>query len=557
MKAAIFGNGVLALFLFVPVSVLSDNHDSPDPRTELIHATSTLFGLNFSDKEIERMLQGDIWDATDYNVIRNVPLDNSIPMTLEFNPLPRGFQLNTGEIPHRYSQPARTTVPATHEELAFYSVREMAHLLETRQITSTQLTQMYLKRLKTYGPMLECVISLTEERALQQAKQADEDIAAGNYKGLLHGIPYGVKDLFALEGTRTTWGAKPFEDQRIDDTATIIRKLDEAGAVLVAKLTLGALAMGDVWYGGVTKNPWNLDEGSSGSSAGSASATAAGLVAFAIGTETNGSIVSPSLRCGSTGLRPTFGRVSRAGGMTLSWSMDKVGPICRSAQDCAIVLDVIRGEDGIDTTVLDAGFSFVARKRLDGLRIGVPESAMADEYNNRDRDLQTLGVIESLGAELVPIEFPDMNYSALFVILSSEAAAAFDELTRSGRDDLLVRQNGWAWPNAFRKARLIPAVEYINANRIRSQLIHQMADIMGDVDAVVTPPFRGNSLLLTNLTGHPCITIPNGFEDDDTPTGINILGNLFDEQTILEVAHAYQQATSFHRKHPKLVVVEE
>jgi Asp-tRNA(Asn)/Glu-tRNA(Gln) amidotransferase A subunit family amidase len=407
---------------------------------------------------------------------------------------------------------------------------------------------MYLDRLEKYGPELECVVTLMQERALDQARRADEEIAAGHYRGYLHGIPYGAKDLLAVPGYKTTWGAAPYKDQTIDDTATVIQKLDDAGAVLVAKLTLGALAWGDVWFGGMTRNPWNLEEGSSGSSAGPASATAAGLVAFSIGTETWGSIVSPSTRCGDTGLRPTFGRVSRSGAMALSWSMDKIGPICRSVEDCALVFDAIRGSDGEDQTVIDAPFNYDYHVDLKTLRIGYVKDLFDAVYPNHVADSTTLDVLRGLGATLVPVTLPDYPVAALNYILTAEASAAFDDLTRSNRDDLMVRQIKNAWPNVFRGGRFIPAVEYIQANRVRRLVMNDMAKL--SVDVYLAPSFGGDNLLLTNLTGHPCVVLPNGFDADGDPVSITFVGRLFGEATLLAVARAYQNATDFHLRHP-------
>ena len=406
--------------------------------------------------------------------------------------------------------------------------------------------------MKGHGAKLECVITLTEDLALRQAARADAEIASGKYRGPLHGIPYGAKDLLAVRGYRTTWGAMPYKEQVFDENATVIEKLEQAGAVLVAKLTLGALAWGDVWYGGKTRNPWNLEEGSSGSSAGSAAATAAGLVPFAIGTETWGSIVSPATRCGATGLRPTYGRVSRSGAMALSWSMDKIGPICRSVEDCAIVFKAIYGPDGRDPSVVDVPFEYRGRVDFDRVRVGFAKSLFEDESEGKAHDEAALRVLERLGAALVPIEFPDYPVESLAFILSAEAAAAFDELTRSNRDDLMVRQVRDAWPNVFRASRFIPAVEYINANRVRYMLIQEMQKVMSTVDVYVAPSFGGDNLLLTNLTGHPCVVLPNGFDEAGCPVSITFVGRLFDEGTLLAVAKAYQDATGFHLKHPPL-----
>jgi Asp-tRNA(Asn)/Glu-tRNA(Gln) amidotransferase A subunit family amidase len=343
----------------------------------------------------------------------------------------------------------------------------------------------------------------------------------------------------------------PFREQVFEEDATVVKKLADAGAVLVAKLSLGALAWGDVWFGGKTRNPWNLDQGSSGSSAGSAAATAAGLVGFSIGTETWGSIVSPSNRCGVTGLRPTFGRVSRHGAMALAWSMDKIGPICRTVEDCALVFDAIRGPDGKDQSVLNASFGYSPTVALEDLRIGYLKQDV-DSSGNRDNDLATLEALKRLGAELIPLELPRYPIDALSIILSAEAGAAFDELTRSGQDDLLVRQIKNAWPNVFRQSRFIPAVEYIQANRIRTLLIQEMASLMNSVDLYIAPSLEGENLLLTNLTGHPSVVLPNGFNEGGSPASITFIGQLYGEAQLLAVSKTYQDATDFHLQHPPL-----
>jgi Asp-tRNA(Asn)/Glu-tRNA(Gln) amidotransferase A subunit family amidase len=517
-----------------------------------VASAAKLIGLEFTDAERDSMMENLVHNLESYEEIREVSIGNSVPPSLQFNPLPVGFVVPTGNSMLAVSPPRHRSVPDSREELAFYSVRDLAELVRTRKVTSTELTRMYLDRLEKYGPQLECVITITRELAMEQAQRADEEIAAGHYRGYLHGIPYGAKDLLAVPSYRTTWGAAPYRDQTIEETATVVKKLEQAGAVLVAKLSMGALAWGDVWYGGKTRNPWNLEEGSSGSSAGSAAATAAGLVAFAIGTETWGSIVSPSTRCGTTGLRPTFGRVSRAGAMALSWSMDKIGPICRTVEDCALVFEAIRGSDGIDQTVVDAPFAYDYRVDLGRVRVGYLRSAFEADYANKQRDADVLVGLRELGAELVPIDLPDYPVGALSFILSAEAAAAFDELTRSNRDDMLVRQIKNAWPNEFRSARFIPAVEYVQANRLRYEMIQGMYQVMADVDVYVSPTFEGDNLLLTNLTGHPCVVLPNGFNEKGTPTSITFIGDLFDEATLLAVANAYEQVTSYHEKHPPL-----
>jgi Asp-tRNA(Asn)/Glu-tRNA(Gln) amidotransferase A subunit family amidase len=513
-------------------------------------AAGQIIGLSFTRAELDSLLPDLEDNLGNYAQIREVDLPNEIVPALLFNPLPLGKTIAWEQLPVVYAPVEDISVPTELEDLAYLPVFQLAELVRTRQVTSTQLTTMYLERLKRYGPQLECVVTLTEERAMEQARKADEEIAAGRYRGPLHGIPYGAKDLLAVKGYRTTWGAEPYKDQVISEDAAVIKRLEEAGAVLVAKLTLGALAWGDVWFGGKTRNPWNTDQGSSGSSAGSAAATAAGLVPFAIGSETWGSIVSPSTRCGATGLRPTFGRVSRAGAMALSWSMDKLGPICRTVEDCAIVFDAIRGPDGLDQTVVDAPFNYSHEVDLSNLRIGYVEDAFEEEYDNKAKDQAVLKILEELGAELVPITLPDYPIGDLSFILSAEAAAAFDELTRSNRDDLLVRQIRNAWPNVFRTSRFIPAVEYIQANRVRYLAIQDLERIIAEVDLYVAPAFEGDNLLLTNLTGHPCVVLPNGFNDEGSPTSITFMGHLYDEATILAVARAYQEATGWHLEHP-------
>ncbi|MBN1273114.1 MAG: amidase [Candidatus Aminicenantes bacterium] len=510
-------------------------------------------GLKFTRKE-KKMMQDNLRsNLEDYEEIRKISLPNGIPPALHFYPLPSLYKPASAE---RNPTPVRESwnIPLSDspESLAFAPVTKLAFLMKSRKITSLQLTKIYLERLKKYGPQLKCVITLTEEKALEQARRADKEMAAGIYRGPLHGIPWGAKDLLATKGIRTTWGAEPYKGQVFDMDATVVQRLEEAGAVLVAKLTMGALAMGDVWFGGRTRSPWNLERGSSGSSAGSASATAAGLVAFGIGTETWGSIVSPCTRCGTTGLRPTFGRVSRNGAMALSWSMDKIGPICRTVEDCALVFNAIYGPDGKDLTVMDLPFEWNPDLPVSKLRVGYLKKAFERDYRTKNHDQKSLDVVRSLGVKLIPLELPELPVRSLSFILNVEAAAAFDELTRSGRDDLLVRQEKGAWPNIFRQARFIPAVEYIQANRLRTLLMTQMAEKMKKLDVYMAPSFGGSNLLLTNLTGHPAVVVPNGFEKNGNPTSITFIGDLFEEAKVLRLAMAFQEATEFHQKHPPL-----
>jgi len=521
----------------------------------MIQEAEKIAGLEFTDEERELMLEGVNDYLEDYEKIRTVEINNSVPPAIQFSPMLPGMSFQKEKKPIVISKIKSPDVPSNLEELAFLPVTHLAQLIKKRKISSLELTKMYLARLKRYDSKLQCVITFTEELALKQAQQADKEIVAGKYRGPLHGIPWGAKDLFATKSNKTTWGAMTHKDQILDYNATVVERLEQAGAVLIAKLTMGALAWGDVWFGGTTKNPWNTEQGSSGSSAGPASATAAGLVGFSIGTETLGSIVSPSTRCGVTGLRPTYGRVSRYGAMALSWSMDKIGPICRTVEDCALVFDAIYGPDDKDLTLVDLPFNWNAERDAKKLRVGYFKSAFEAEQRNEPAKANQDAVLEtlrSLGIALIPVELPDYPISAMRFILNAEAAAAFDDLTRSNRDDLLVRQIKNAWPNVFRQARMIPAVEYIQANRLRTIVMEAMAKTMSKVDVFVTPSYGGDVLLLTNLTGHPAVVLPNGFNDKGSPTSISFIGNLFGEAEALLVAKAYQDATDFHQKHPKL-----
>ncbi|MEE9554989.1 MAG: amidase [candidate division Zixibacteria bacterium] len=523
-----------------------------DINKKTVAGSEKIMGLEFTDSERDSLIE-DLQDNLEfYQAMRTVNIPNSVAPALLFNPIPAGMKIDTKQKPLRLGSFKAVEVPKNFEDLAFYSVRELSELIRTRRITSTQLTKLALERLKKYNSQLHCVVTLTEELALRQAARADDEIEAGRYRGPLHGIPYGAKDLLAARGYKTTWGATPYKDQVLDYDATVIKKLGDAGAILVAKLSLGALAWGDVWYADTTRNPWNLEQGSSGSSAGSASAVSAGLVPFAIGSETWGSIVSPSTRCGVTGLRPTYGRVSRAGAMALSWSMDKLGPICRTVEDCALVFDAIRGQDGIDQSVFDPAFNYKPNIDLKKLKIGYLKKDFDQDSTFRNQNSAALEKLRQLGVNLIEIELPDMPIEAMQIILSAEAAAAFDELTRSNRDDLLVRQIRNAWPNAFRSARFIPAVEYIQANRLRTKLIAEMAELMSNIDLYISPSFEGDNLLLTNLTGHPCVVLPNGFNEDGEPVSITFIGRLYDDATLLAAVERYQNATDFHTQHPPL-----
>lgn len=531
--------------------------DSVPPVTvQTLREAQKISGLELTDDELRMMVEegapfagvNGLREA--YAALREMGIGNATPPALLFRPL------EPAEGPEdrapRWSAPPMMERPDDLEEVAFWPVSHLGQLLRSGQVTSVELTEMYLDRLERHDSTLHAVITLTRERALERARQMDREMARGEIRGPLHGIPYGVKDLFAVEGYRTTWGAEPYRDQTIDETATVVEKLDEAGAVLVAKLTLGALAWGDVWYGERTRNPWNPEQGSSGSSAGSAAAVSAGLVPFALGTETLGSIVSPATRVGITGLRPSFGRVSRHGAMALSWSMDKVGPLCRHAEDCALVFDAIRGPDGEDRTLMDRPFPYDPATDLSELRIAYVASAFeVDTTEAGAMDEETLEVLRRLGAELEPVELPDLDADPMGFILSAEAAAAFDDLTRSDRDSLMVRQQAGAWPNVFRSSRFIPAVEYLQANRARSLLMQSMRETLAEVDVYVSPSFGADNLLITNLTGHPCVVLPNGFPEEDSPKSITFCAPMWGEAAALEVARAYQQATDWNDRRPE------
>lgn len=519
----------------------------------MIQTAGRVIGLEFTASEAELMSYAVNLNYANYVTLRKHELGNASIPAFHFDPRVHGLSGPT-DAPLREPQALGITRPERLEQLAFYPVYALAELIRTRQVSATELTEMYLHRLKQYGPQLACVVTLTEELAQRQATQADAEIAAGHYRGPLHGIPYGLKDLFATKEYPTNWGAPPYRGQIIELDATVVRRLADAGAILVAKLSMGSLAWDDVWYGGKTKNPWDLTKGSSGSSAGSGAATSAGLVGFAIGTETNGSIISPSRACGVTGLRPTFGRVSRHGGMTLSWTLDKIGPICRTVEDCALVFDAIHGPDGQDPTVADVPYAWEPEVDFSKLRIGYLTSDFAVESPAQTLHMATLAGLEALGAKLVPLDLPDFPLNALQIILYVEAAAAFDELTRSNRDDLLIRQGEKYWANQFRVARLVPAVEYIQVQRLRRQLIEAMAERMIQVDLYVASA-EGDNVWVTNLSGHPVVTLLNGFLNG-LPSSISFVGQLDDEARLLAVAKAYQMTTDFHTRVPPLFGVQ-
>ena len=508
-------------------------------------------GLTFSQPEMDSMFDNVKGTLTEINKMHQSHLANDIPMSLWQSPILPGMKFKKEQVHIDWDIPSNVSLPKNQSELAFYSILKLASLIKNKKITSEALTNFFLDRLRKYGDTLQCIISLTPEIALEQARLADKEIALGKYRGPLHGIPYGLKDLFAVKGTKTTWGAAPYKDQVVDADCFVYTKLREAGAVLIAKFTLGALAMGDYWYGGRTKNPWNLKFGSSGSSAGSTAATVAGLIPFAIGTETLGSIVSPSSNCGATGLRPTFGSISRSGAMTLSWSLDKVGPICRSAEDAAVVFNYLHGTDDKDGSAVNMPFNYTNKTNLSKLKIGYAKNYfIKDTLGNEQAVLKKFS---ELGAKLIPVDFPDSgiyNFNIVSFIIGAECAAAFDEFTRTGLDDMMTRQGRGDWPNQFRSSRFIPAVDYINANRHRYLLMQKVRELMDRFDVIICPTFGGHQLSITNLTGYPVVCMPTGFNKRNLPTSITLVGKLYDEATLLAVANSLQKATDWNKVHP-------
>lgn len=585
----------------------SSRDDFPEITDEMIVQAAAMVGLSFPPEQRVMMLESVRGQRNKIKAIRALHIPNSVAPALVFDPRPNGFKMpvNSGEGVEDLPLNNRLVCSEklNDDRLAFASVMELHAQLRCRKITSLELTKLYIARLKKYDPLLHFVVTLTEERALAQAEQADKEIAAGKFRGPLHGIPWGAKDLLSVKGYPTTWGAGGMEDQRFDEDATVVKRLDEAGAVLIAKLTLGALASGDVWFGGRTRNPWNPKQGSSGSSAGSASAVAAGCVGFAIGSETWGSISSPSTRCGTTGLRPTFGLVPRTGAMALSWSMDKLGPITRSVGDAELVLRTIAGADGLDLSVRsDAHVGRASESELKSLRVGYLadafelkpfeepkppinaktqeiEKARTDARSDYERrlydnkyDRAALDALRKMGIDLKPVNLPDMPWYSIIPVLEAEAAAAFDELTRTGRDALLTAQAKDDWPNLFRTARLYSAVDYIQAQRARTIAIQKMNDLFKQVDVIVCPS-GGVQSAATNLTGHPAVIVPNGIRGNDaplppkqgdgdeenvggpgTPVSITFLGSLYDDARLAALASWYQHETGHHVKHPSLAL---
>lgn len=533
----------LALAALSSLLLPQDRGQRPEPpftAEELGIATNKILGLDFSTEELEMMRSGVFTNLQRYQTLRQDDLDNSVLPAVAFRPIrgPRAEDFLPREAPIPLPEVER---PEDLEELAFADIRVLASLIRSKKVSCVELTEMYLARLKRLDEELVAVVNFTEARARKRAQELDALLAEGTWLGPLHGIPYGAKDLLSTETTPTTWGAGPYKDQVIDADAAVVRQLDAAGAVLIAKLSLGALAMGDQWFKGRTNNPWNTQRGSSGSSAGPAAATAAGGVAFSIGSETLGSILSPSLRCGCSSLRPTFGVVSTEGSMALSWSMDKLGPLCRSLEDAALVYEAIIGEQA---AAEGYRFEALAEPEVSGMRVGYLEGAF-------DADAKILEELGDLGVELTPVRLPEYPINAMRFVLSAEAAAAFDELTRSDRDELLRRQGAGAWPNTFRTHRLVPAVEYIRANRLRTLMMQDLEKVFADIDVLVHPTHA--NLAMFNLSGHPSVIGPadTSRTRNGAPPAIAFTGRLYGESKLLAVAQAWQAYTEYHRQHPK------
>ena len=545
---------LLGFLLLASATIMAQ--DRPITKADLL-SSAKILDLQFTEPEIDSLYNDVLDNVANYKAMHKLSLNNNTPLSLWHSAILPGMKFNKVQKPILWDAGVNIKLPANKNELAFYSVEQLAYLIKNKKISSLELTTFFIERIKKYGDTLQCVISLQEDLALAQAKQADAEIAAGKYKGQLHGIPYGLKDLFAVKDTKTTWGAAPYKDQIIQEDAFVYQKMKAAGAVLVAKFTLGALAMGDYWFGGRTKNPWNLNYGSSGSSAGSTSATVAGLVPFAIGTETWGSIVSPATTCGATGLRPTFGSISRSGAMALSYSLDKVGPITRSANDAAIVFNYLHGTDGKDGSAVDMPFNYAPKTNLKTLKIAYAKNYFDKIKDTNRSEFEVLKQFKRMGIELIPINFPDSGvyqFNMMDIIIGAECAAQFDDMTRSGIDDALTRQTKNDWPNQFRTSRFTPAVEYINAQRHRTILMQQVNEIVSQYDAIICPSRGGgNQSAITNLTGHPVVCVPTGLDPKySLPTGISFVGKLFDEGTILTIAHQYQKATGWDEMHPTM-----
>ena len=539
-----------------------------------IFSAEKILGINYSKVEREQMVNNLESQILSAKIRRGYKLENSIPMALKFDPRLPGFKMPPSSGVKTKSK--RIPIPKNDEDIAFATIGEQGYWIKRGHITSRKLTEIYLDRIKRLQDKLECFATVTEKQALAEANTMDLLTDQGINLGLLHGIPYGLKDLFDTKGIQTGWGAEPYRNRIPNEDAEIVKLLRSAGAVMLGKTALGALAYNDIWYGGRTKNPWNLNEGSSGSSAGSASATASGLCGFSIGTETLGSITSPSQRCGTTGLRPTFGRVSRRGSMALCWSLDKVGPICRCVEDTGTVLSVLNGYDEADRFSIQAPFNFDSSKKIEDLIIGyLPETF---EEGATELDRSTLKVAMNLGAKVKEVTLEDLPYMSLISILYAEAAAAFEHLTLSGEDDTLTWQDNEAWPNTFRKARFLSAVDHVQLDRLRYLVMKALDNLFNKIDILIGPFDIGPMLVASNFTGHPCLHLKVGYEHlatrDTTsfgigsleseevvkknrfkvPHGISLWGGLFEEEKILNFGMALENALDICKERPKLPI---
>jgi Asp-tRNA(Asn)/Glu-tRNA(Gln) amidotransferase A subunit family amidase len=533
---------------------------APQLTKDMLREAADVAGLEFTDEQLDKMLKGVTENTVKLRDLRKIEIDNSIAPPLYFNPVLPGMKIDRTRRPFRASTPSRVQRPPNLEDAAFWPVTSLSELVRTRQVTSVELTEMYLARAKRYNPKLKCFVTITDDLALKEARRADQEIAAGKYRGPLHGIPYGIKDLFAVKGYPTTWGAAPFKDRIIDVDATLVTRLREAGAVLMGKLATGELALDDIWFAGQTMNPWDTSMGSQGSSAGPGSATAGGLVGFSIGTETLGSILAPSAICGVTGLRPTFGRVSRYGAMALSWSMDKTGPMCRAVEDCALVLNAIQGADDLDLAAVDVPFNWDATLDVRKLRVAYLKAAFENTRQTPQveaNDRAALDKIRSLGIELAEFKLPENPKLDPSAILNAEGISALRDPVET-HPDQLARKDRIASQNAY---RLYPAADYVNANRARMLLMQEMDKLMAKIDVYLLPydyadytpnPVADRSTGITNLTGHPSVTLPHGFDEKGHPTGLTFIGKLFGEAQMLALAKTYQDSTGWHLKHPKL-----
>jgi Asp-tRNA(Asn)/Glu-tRNA(Gln) amidotransferase A subunit family amidase len=522
----------------------------------LAGASRTL-GHSYRESQLHQMRDIVSRRRDRYVELRQIPIDPNVEPAVTFGVHAAEVRPTGGDAKIKLSE-APPTLPSP-ENLPFATAAQLSALLHSRKVTSTELTKLYLRRLKDIGPKLNCVVNLTEDRALREAAKADEEIAEGTIRGPLHGIPYGAKDLLAAKGAPTTWGVAPYKNRAFDYDAAVVERLERAGAVLVAKLSLGELAMGDVWFGGMTRNPWKTSEGSGGSSAGPGAAVAAGLVAFAIGSETLGSIVSPCVNCGVTGLRPTYGRVSRFGAMALCRTMDKLGPMARCVEDCAMVLDAIHGPDERDRTAVDTPFGWDGSAALPKLRVGIDRLAFDTLAAKRYDDVRplydaALKQIRALaGADLIPVTLPPTkNYAGLAsMTIAAEAACNFTELIHSPAIDALVQQDEGSWPNVFRAGSMIPAADYLRGQQLRTQLAREMTAAMKDVDLFVTLPFVGPQSSYTNLAGHPSLVTRCAFLND-RPKSIEFIGQPFREQQLLQFGHAFERVAKAQDKWPRL-----